>query len=396
MKSILFITTSSLAANPRLVKEVESLKIKNQCTVISFWHENWSGSLTQNIIKSNPEVVFIQIDRKKELLSTLCSKIKHKIAIQLNPLFKNNLNISAYASNDKTPQLVLKAMKWARKKKVNTVIAHNLGALYPALKSTKNGKARLQLDIEDFYPGEALYYNRKYETGNRNHIMQKAINAADTITYASEGIAQKCQATYSISESTQQATIINSFNQTDFPKPKSKQKDSVRCVWFSQYIGPNRGLEQIFKSAKDFPHIEFHLVGNRNEDYLEKQHLSHNIILHPIMTQEKLHAFLSDFDIGLALESADADENRDICLTNKILAYAQAGLYVLATMTQGQIQFLNALDYSAGELIDIDLSSSLSQLDIKALSIQEKQKRWEKAKNFAWEQEQKKLLKLMQ
>jgi hypothetical protein len=100
-------------------------------------------------------------------------------------------------------------------------------------------------------------------------------------------------------------------------------------------------------------------------------------------------------DIGLALESKTADFNRDICLTNKILAYAQAGLYIFATDTFGQRDFLNALNYKAGQIIASDLSTTFSNFDPSLLDFENKMERWEHAISFSWEKEQQKLVKLL-
>ena len=62
--NILFATTSSLAANPRLVKEFEVLKADYNCDVLSFKHHDWTLELTEAIKRRNPEVHFIEIDRK--------------------------------------------------------------------------------------------------------------------------------------------------------------------------------------------------------------------------------------------------------------------------------------------------------------------------------------------
>ncbi len=53
---------------------------------------------------------------------------------------------------------------------------------------------------------------------------------------------------------------------------------------------------------------------------------------------------MSDFDIGLAIEDPTADENRNICLTNKIWSYFQAGLYIVATNTLAQQQFMQLFE----------------------------------------------------
>lgn len=394
-KQLLFITTSSLAANPRLVKEFESLKQHYSCTVLCFKHHDWSLSLSEEIKTRNEEVDFIEIDRKKSVKETILSKIVHKLAITVNPLLQNNFKISAFASNDKTAQLYFRVKKLRNKHQFDTVIAHNLGAFYPAVKICQFQNTKLQLDIEDFYPEEALYFNKKYEKANRYLIMQSSFNVAKNSTYASKGIEIECKKRFKLATDIKHTTIINAFAASDFLSPKSNSNENIKCVWFSQNIGPNRGLEQVFETAKANSEIEFHIIGNANSDYLKTKVISSNIKFHTIMTQTKLHQFLSTMDIGLALESKDADFNRDICLTNKILAYAQAGLYILATDTFGQRDFLKGLEYKAGELISADLNETLLNLDDAVFTFENKQHRWKNAKALSWEEEQKKLVKLL-
>ena len=391
MKNLLFITTSSLAANPRLVKEFEALKNSFSCTVICFKHHDWSLELSEKIKTENKEVVFIEIDRRAQFLQTLIAKLKHKLAIILNPFFRKNIKICAYASNDKCPQILTYCN---RKTEVRRIIAHNLGAFYPAVKESKRLGSELQLDIEDYYPGEALYYNQAYEAENRKRLMQYSFDHARAITYASEGIALHCQKVFTVSKNVKQKTIINAFKSIDFPRPTQYLNAPIKAVWFSQNIGPNRGLEQVFEAAKVYTNFEFHLIGNPNETYLASINPDSNVIFHDILPQWELHRLLSEMDIGLALESKDADFNRDICLTNKFLAYAQAGLYILATDTFGQRDFLESLDYNTGEIIT-DLSLTLQNLDNKELSLEHKVKRWQQSKTFGWEIEQLKLNDLL-
>jgi glycosyltransferase involved in cell wall biosynthesis len=393
---LLFITTSSLASNPRLVKEFECLKAHYSCTVLCFKHHDWSLALSEAIKARNEDVRFIEIDRQQSVLETIKAKMLHKFAIAINSLFQKRFKVCAFASNDKTPQLVFNVKKLQKKQEFQHIIAHNLGAFYPAVITSQSQNATLQLDIEDFYPGEALYFNKTYEKANRDVIMQTSFGHATHITYASKGIALTCKKAFKTTNNVKHTTIINVFKETDFLKPEDRKGTIIKCVWFSQHIGPHRGLDQVFEAAKTHPEIEFHIIGNANTDYLSSIDLTSNIKLHATMEQTQLHQFLRTMDIGLALESKHADANRAICLTNKILAYAQAGLYILATDTFGQRDFLNILNYAAGELIKTNLSTSFSNFDSAILSHENKVMRWEEATSFSWEKEQLKLMKTIQ
>lgn len=393
MKRLLFITTSSLAANPRLVKEFETLKNTHDCTVVCFKHEDWSFKLSQKIKKRNPEICFIEIDRKLRFFETVWSKVLHKLAIFINPIFQKNTLICAYASNDKTPQLV-SALRQFRIKRIHTVIAHNLGTFFPAMQYSNYIGAKLQLDIEDFYPGEALYFNKKYEKENRFKIMRSSFGKADTITYASKGIALECQKQFKIRKVTKELIILNAFLRADFYRPTIIDQQHIKCVWFSQNIGPNRGLEDVFEAAKSLQHFQFYLIGNKNKKYLDGFQLSENIFFHDILPQTELHQFLSTMDIGMALEPGK-DLNNDLALSNKLIAYAQTGLFIMASNTFGQRQFLEQLHYNAGTVMANSFLTEMTQLDKSVLSKDQKVNRWQNAKSFAWEEEQKKLIALI-
>jgi len=391
MKKLLFITTSSLAANPRLVKEFETLKEHYHCFVICFKHKDWSLEPSEGIKQRNRDVNFIEIDRHSSIYQTLVSKFLHKAAIIFNGWFSKKLAVCAYASNDKSYQLYMETMALAKTHDFHRVIAHNLGAFYPALKVSRRYNVPLQLDIEDFYPGEAVYYNEGMEQQNRMNLMSISFGAADYITYASEGIYLECEKHFTVDSKTKKLVLINAFNASDFIEPKTNPSGTLKCVWFSQRIGPNRGLESVFQAAERLKHVEFHLIGNANQDFINSQSLGSNIKLHDSMTQEELHKFISHMDIGLALENPDVDPNRNICLTNKILAYFQAGCYILATNTFGQSHFLNSFDYHVGDMITSTLENAISSLEMNAFDASEKVERWKKAKMIAWDNEQVKL-----
>jgi len=394
MQKLLFITTSSLATNPRLVKEFEFLKETFKCTVICFEHDDWSLEPSKKIQGRNAEVDFISVNRHKEFYTTLISKLYHKIAIFLNPLFHQNTKIAAFASNDKTPQLYFKVKKFYHKNKPDRVIAHNLGAFYPALQLAQKTGCKLQLDIEDYHPGEEIYYNKKHDVQNRILIMQNSFSNASAITYASEGIKIKCEAIFKVKSDTKTRVIINAFKSDDFLLLNSNN-EGVHCVWFSQNISHKRGLEDVFEAAQELPNINFHLIGKPNLEFIEAMMPSENIHIHQPMPQEELHEFLAGMDIGLALEDKQSDGNRDICLTNKFLAYAQAGLYIFATDTFGQKHFLNQLGMNAGKIINASLRDAINNLDKRVLAIDARRDRWERAKAFSWEKQSEVLLEVM-
>lgn len=135
--------------------------------------------------------------------------------------------------------------------------------------------------------------------------------------------------------------------------------------WFSQTIGPGRGLETLFCAlpllAKP---VEIHLRGNYPDRF--RQVLDPQIpegwrelfFIHPTVPNADLPSRIAEHDIGLALEF-DNIVSRDLTVTNKLFQYLQAGLAVIATDTQGQKEVFSHMP-GCGELIHSGSPSSLA------------------------------------
>ena len=145
-------------------------------------------------------------------------------------------------------------------------------------------------------------------------------------------------------------SISNSFALETVPERAYWAGDRpLRLHWFSQTIGPGRGLELIFSALRECRlEVELHLRGDLPERYclwLERQtqsvHKQH-LVYHPRLSPADLASSLQVFDVGLSLESPSS-RSRALTSTNKIFQYLEAGLPVLATDTPGQREVLERL-----------------------------------------------------
>ncbi|MFH7243190.1 MAG: glycosyltransferase [Spirulina sp.] len=118
--------------------------------------------------------------------------------------------------------------------------------------------------------------------------------------------------------------------------------EAVRLHWFSQTIGPGRGLELLFAALSHLTvSVEVHLRGHcspKNQIWLA-QHIplgwADQVHIHPTVPNDELPARIAENDIGLALEQTHPP-SRNLTITNKLFQYLQAGLAVIATDTAGQ------------------------------------------------------------
>jgi glycosyltransferase involved in cell wall biosynthesis len=112
--------------------------------------------------------------------------------------------------------------------------------------------------------------------------------------------------------------------------------------WYSQTIGPGRGLEMLVQSLAlvDTP-VELHLRGNlfgnfRTElESIFPQNKGHRLYFHALVPHKELLSRIAEHDIGLATEEYTPD-SRNLTITNKILQYLLGGIAVIASDTAGQ------------------------------------------------------------
>jgi len=190
-------------------------------------------------------------------------------------------------------------------------------------------------------------------------------------------------------------------SQIDGKKRDRQNLDLPSLHWFSQTIGPGRGLETLFEALSHLKTpVEIHLRGNYPQSYrqwlepLVPSQWRDRVFIHPTVPNAELLSRIAEHDIGLALESTDIP-SRDLTITNKLFQYLQAGLAVVATNTAGQEEILSQRSH-IGRLIPSNSPLALAQalqdlLHPKQLSVA-KAAVQAAAEQFCWETQAHKLL----
>lgn len=385
IRKILFITTSNLATNPRLVKEIElAISLNFSCTIIQFKLGNWSDEITNGVKLNFKKTEFIELSATRNpFLPWLLSSI---IETVLNFIYFSffGLRLTSFALNKRS--ILLNRYLRKNKKKYDWIIAHNPGAFFPAYTFSKITRCKLGLDIEDYHPGET---NDSKKSQRMLKMMENILPKANYCSFASSQIQNEVEQQLACNKRNWH-TIINGFPREEFITPIEDNSEKLKLIWFSQNIAENRGLEYFIKGVNKLHNeIELHLIGNLTKENSEKLLTNlKGIYIHTPMSQRELHVFISQFDIGLAIEPCK-DFNNSIALSNKLLAYVQAGLYVIATPTIGQLGFLNNsnLNYSIVNLEEAEIFNCLKKLlQTKHLNRLNKQEQFKNAQKYAWEE----------
>jgi glycosyltransferase involved in cell wall biosynthesis len=146
--------------------------------------------------------------------------------------------------------------------------------------------------------------------------------------------------------------IPNCFPLSKAPRSETGTQDTRSPTtrsfyWFSQTIGPGRGLETLGAALMQVQgDWELHLRGDlRNyQSWFETNFpalIRDRIKLHGPVSNAELPLASSCHDVGLALEIPYCG-NKDLTASNKIFEYLRCGLAVIATQTAGQEEVMSA------------------------------------------------------
>ena len=226
-------------------------------------------------------------------------------------------------------------------------IAHYVAALPVAAAAAARHGGQFAFDAEDFHLGE-FSPDRFGSTARRDvrEIEAAHLPHAAFVTAAAPLIATAYATEYGIDRPT---VVLNVFTNPSAPQgPTTSGIAPCRpsIYWFSQTIGPDRGLECAVKAvarSKWKPHLYLRgTVANGYDtvllDLAAGLGIAEHIHLLPPALPSQMENLAAEHDIGLISETGHT-LNRRIALTNKQFTYLSAGVPLVMSNTPAHIEF---------------------------------------------------------
>lgn len=389
---IVLITTTQPAANPRLVKEADTLAEEgHNVTVLYCYVADWAQKADETIFRSS-KWKHIQVGgggKKSGIYQK--SRIWFALYRKLNKL--SNGKLFAEQAHARCYTALLHA---ALKEKPNWYIGHNPGAMAITANAAKKNDALSGFDFEDYHRGEYAEEN-SISLKRQIYLEKKYINNYNYISAASLLIMAKIKSDFSALK-VPVFTLLNAFPLKDQPvfRAPDENDEGLKLFWFSQHLGRDRGLEMIIQGLRELknPSVSLTLAGNYSSDikkYLINlaEEVSGQIHFAGVVPPYQLPQFASSFDVGLALELT-FPLNRDICLTNKVFTYLLAGNAVIFSETSMQKNFNDeyrlGLCFPEGDKIALNECIKF-YLDKKKLFSQRRHNYWLAKNRLNWDTE---------
>jgi len=388
-KHIVIVTGQHMVANPRVWKEANTLAENGyRVTILTTFYDAVKKELDKELL--HPSIEYKAsvnlIKEEGSIADVYFSRIWRRIALYLKKTGKiDTAGVILYRLS--------KQVKLAEAEEADLYIAHQEAGLLIGNELIKKGK-KVAFDLEDWYSRDYINSDRPVD------LLQKAeafaLGKGTYITCPSYTMANELMHTYK----TQKPEVIyNSFSKEENNTVISIQKKRTTLVWFSQVIGPGRGLETLVEALQFINEpLEIHLIGsvvNGYENYLKQQILQtqHEILFHGSVNHHQLLPLIAQYNIGLALENNYPD-NKDTTISNKILQNLQAGNKVLATNTRGQVETAEMFPKSV-EIVEVNKpeqwAEGIKKLLNRPIETDHDQLNIFQEK-FSWEKQEQKLL----
>ncbi len=350
MSRICLVTTGQPSTNPRLVKEADALSAAGyDVTVIGAHWASWADTVDGALLATRTwrcELVDWRPHTRPGLFWK--SRLRHAIGRRVAASTKGRFG-TTWAIHRVAPELTAVA----RRQGANLFIAHNLGALLPAIAAAGN-RVPVGFDAEDFHSGQLSAQGNGSMRVLTEQVERLLLPRCAYVTAASPGIADAYARLCGIAAP---RVIANVFPLGDRPSQRSAPVDTpFRLYWFSQTIGPDRGLEDAVRAMalhREVP-TELHVRGTWQSGYeaalrneartlgLRESAIVHH---HPAPSSEMVR-LAAQHHVGLALEPP-VSENNDLLWSNKVFTYLLAGLPMALSRTAGQARLAGELGGAA-------------------------------------------------
>lgn len=397
MKKICLVSNLHLCANPRLWKEANSLADAGyEVVILTIWTSAEKREQDKLFIRHQNIRYKAAINLIREEVSSVrrfYMRARRRLSIEL----KKRLGIDTSWILDFAPATMLQA---ALRENADLYICHTEYGMQVGRELILR-KQPVAFDIEDWYSKDYLGPSRPVQL--LEQLEKFALDKGLYCTCPSLSMVDGLQISYIPKKRAH--VIYNGFSMSETPDyPQARRNGRLpSLVWFSQVVGPGRGLETLMEALQYVNvAIELHLLGKCDDAYAENLRSlfpagkGHQLFFHaPIPHAALLHE-LQQHDIGLALEN-NTPANKLTTVSNKVLQYLQAGLKMLVTFTEGQVEIAQEFRKTVIAVTvnePAEWAEAVEEL-IAAESVNREVQLEKFNRLYSWEAQEKKLLQLV-
>jgi hypothetical protein len=343
------VTAGHLSTCPRMLKAADALHGAGyQVRVVSTRHVEWAWRTDQDVKHRRPWTwQVVDYDRSSARFRQLASGARFRAAqvtaTTLGPE-RVPLDVGVRGYSRVHDELV----DAIASERCDFVYGGTTGALAAVADGAKRLGVPFGLDLEDVHTAEQQGAGSALAHALAGRIESDVLPRATFLTAGSPLIADAYRSTYGV----RPATIHNTFS-LNFGSAASGG-GPLRMYWFSQTLGPGRGLDDVVSAAgRAGIHAELHLRARQTPGYAA--HLAGlqsavapllKVVHHEPAPPDSMVELAQGYDVGLSVEEPLV-LNRQVCLGNKIFTYLAAGVPLIMSATPAQTSLADEVGAAA-------------------------------------------------
>jgi len=363
MATICLVTPGHLGSNPRIVKEADAL-IQQGHQVHVVYAQTHCRDLDRDasILKS----ARWQAHPVRGLAGSVGHRLRRLRQLAADATCRHwpqSLQLATIAQH----HLANRLRRSVGRIRADLYIAHYVAALPAVAAAAHRQNSIYAFDAEDFHGGEWP------DSPDYDHQRQliRTIEAAylpgcSHVTAASPGIARAYADAYGIPMPVVVRNVFPLAHAPLGPTPRGTAAPGPSLYWFSQTIGPDRGLECAVRAialAQSRPNLFLRgfisdAFRSRLEEVALNEGVQDRLHLLPPAPPDQLERLAAAYDLGLVAETGHT-ENRRIALTNKLFSYALAGVPAVISDIPSHRDYISQAGDSA-RLFRVDDPTSLA------------------------------------
>lgn len=352
---VCLVAPGHLSSTPRLVKEADALHAAGfSVRVVVADHFAAVRPLDESILARSPW----RCDRvtlgplPARLARRFCSELARRVT-------RPSPSLALWAHQPFAFRLAAAVVR----EPADLYLGHCLAGLAAAGLAAGRRGARLGFDAEDFH----RYENSDTPPPDIAVLENYWIPRCHHFTAASPLIAEAYAAACGVPVP---PVVLNVFPLAEAPAAPPPVPARPSLYWFSQTVGPGRGLESLVATLGRLRTVcDLHVRGLPASEFpatltalARAAGFRGTLNFLPLADPATMVPLAAGHTLGLSLEQR-TPLNRDLCLTNKIFTYLLAGTPVLLTPTNAQQRLAPDLGEAAFILDFSDPATAAAQLD---------------------------------
>jgi len=342
MPDIVILSGNHLCNNPRVLKEAGCLaRAGFDVEVLGAWLDGRLKDRDQDLLEAAAFRFTPVVDLTGSALST---RARYALSRLRNKAGQFAYRFGRFQNRWQLGHVLRALSREARKRRADLFIAHSEPGLLVGRELLDSRRA-VGVDLEDWFSEDLPPEARK---GRPIRLLRDAeqdlLRRGAHSTCPSRAMSDALAATYGCSPP---AVVYNAFPWSDRSSIDGAVRDRVdprpaSIHWFSQTLGPGRGLEDLVTALPLMQNAaEIHLRGNLVSGFDRwlwdrvPPLWRARVVIHAPVPNGDLLSRIAEHDIGFAGEMQYC-KSRNLTVTNKILQYLLGGLAVVASDTAGQ------------------------------------------------------------